>query len=212
MPGCSTPRCWLFYSMSRPDRLRAAIVPSHSAAPPPEPTRRWTLWIDGCGGFRLLTGSRWEVGGGSADAACDIAVQTDWPRRAGAIQRAEGEYFWQVDGDEWHWLRHDASLPIVGSAHLVIRRPTVLSHSATLTLESSHRFAGHIDGVVLVQETVLVGPGSDCHIRCRSLPERVVLLHRDDGWRIKLGQQDPQPLQPARRFEADIVSLTIEDD
>ncbi len=182
---------------------------SRDAAQLNESNRRLTLWIDGCGGFRLCCGDHWTVGGNAAAGTCDIAVQTDWNRLAGSLSRSDGEYFWTpCSGDEL-WLKNESPIPIKGSARMVLRRPSPLSQSAVLILESAHRFVGHVDAVVLVKDTVLVGPGLDCHVRCRTLPERVVLLEKDGNWRIKIGQGAPEAIGLGQRFERDSLALTF---
>ncbi len=172
--------------------------------------RQLTLWIDGCGGFGLLTGSRCSIGGVSASSDCDVQVQTDWPRRAGWIERLQGEYFWCSEGKEKQWLRHGELVPIPGTAKLRLERPNPLSHSATLTLASPHRFANHLDAWVLVQDTVIIGPGQDCHVRCRELDERWVLVESGEKWRLKVGQSPAKELEFGRRMMSDRVGLTLE--
>jgi hypothetical protein len=181
----------------------AAVDPTH-------PKRAFTLWIDGCGGFRLLTGTSWSVGGAAGAATCDIAVQTDWPRLAGRVRRQNGEYFWDASGETQQWLRQDGIVPIPGSATLMLRRPSPLSQSVLLSLTSSHRFAGHVDAVVLVKDTVLVGPGAECHARCRGLEQRLVLIEKDGEWRVKTGQKSPEPIVLGTRFIAENVGMTLE--
>lgn len=183
---------------------------SRAAADSIAPLRGFTLWIDGCGGFRLLTGSRWSIGGNQASATCDVAVQTDWPRRAGDLVREDIEYFWVSESEERHWIRHGEAVPIPGSARLILRRPSPLSQSVSLELESAHRFANHVDAVVLVQDTVLVGPGLDCHIRCRNLADRLVLLERDGKWRVKIGKSTPVDLKIGVRFTDETLTMTLE--
>ena len=181
----------------------AAVDPTH-------PKRAFTLWIDGCGGFRLLAGTSWSVGGAAGIAACDITVQTDWPRLAGTVTSQDGEYFWDGGGENQHWLRQDGEVPIPGSAKMMLRRPSPLSQSVVLSLNSAHRFAGHVDAIVLVKDTVLVGPGVECHARCRGLENRLVLMEKNGQWRVKLGQNPPEPLVSGTRFMADKVGMTLE--
>ncbi len=185
------------------------MLPIAAAADLDFPPRSVTLWVDGCGGFRLLTGSRWSVGGALGDEMSDIAVQTNWPRCAGWIHRDRGEYLWHEAGKDPLWMRQTSVVPVSGGVKLRLERPSPLSQSATLRLESKHRFAKQVDAIVLVHDTVIIGPGNDCHVRCRGLTQRSVLVDKAGNWRIKLGKSPAQQLQLGQRFQADEMSLML---
>ncbi len=189
------------------------------------PALRWRLWIDGCGGFLLLTGDRWSVGGPSSQQLADICVRADWPRNAGTIERNSGDYFWRAN-DNGSPVEHGHSiansipralitsgrpLPIPGSACVTLQTPSPLSSSATLTLTAPHRFADHVDGVVLVDQTLLIGPQPDCHIRCHQLDDRIVLTCRGDTWMGKVGlAADFEELVPGNRVTLQSLAMTLE--
>ncbi len=186
------------------------------------------LWIDGCGGFRLATGTSWSLGGPSAskDESATIQIQADLPRMAGRILRNDSDYFWMpaknrgaesssADSNqapthqEKVWLDVDRPLPLPGSAKLDLSVPSPLSASAVLTLRRPHRFAGHIDAVILVADTVLIGPGKHCHLRCDDLFRRVALSHRENGWYLIRRDRDDLLLIPGQRVVVDEISLTL---
>lgn len=129
------------------------------------------------------------MGGARPDGSSDIQVQTDWCREAGVILRRDGDYFWRAvgcsDGDQ-SMLVSGGVVPIDGSARLNLHRVSPLSRSAVLTLDPPHRFGGHIDRVVLVDQTVLIGPSPGDHIRCTSIETSAVIFVRDGVWRAKL--------------------------
>lgn len=178
------------------------------------PTDRWRLWIDGCGGYLLLTGDCWTIGGVTADRQADICVHADLPRTAGTILRSEGDFFWSgVDGcDQREFLSGGQELSVRGSARITFHQPSSLCQSAVLKLAPPHRFDQHVDGVILVHETLLVGPGQDCHIRCRQSSHRIVLLRRANQWLVKLSPQDhSQPLLPGQRKTLQDLTMTLEE-
>jgi hypothetical protein len=187
------------------------------------PASRWRLWIDGCGGYLLLSGSRWTLGGVSETSHADICVRADLPRLAGTIERCGGDYFWKpVQSHSKRELAkrelakrelvvHGRSLSVSGSAGVILQQPSALCDSAVLTVRPPHRLDEHVDAVVLANQTVLVGPGSECHIRCRELVERVVLIRRDDSWMVKEGTVgQARELRVGERVRLQTLAMTLE--
>lgn len=182
------------------------------------PARRWRLWVDGCGGFLLLPGNRWTVGGVDPESFPDICVRADWPRRAGVIDREGADYFWQSEptnaetNTKRELITSGQILPISGSAQMTLDCPSPLSTSATLSLRGQHRFDGHVDRVVLVNETLLVGPAGHCHIRATEFPDQAVLVHRAGIWQAKLDTQtELYPLIPGERITLQSLAMTLEE-
>ena len=178
---------------------------------PPAP--RWRLWVDGCGGFLLLTGNRWTVGGVSHESVADICVRADLPRLAGTIQRSGADYFWLASeqADRPQLIRSGEPLDLPGSATLSLQQPSALCDSAALTVKPPHRFDQHVDGVVLANETVLVGPSMDCHIRCRDCSDRAVLIRRGNRWIAKVGLAgESANLEPGKRVVLRTLAMTLE--
>ncbi|WP_182867756.1 hypothetical protein [Stieleria mannarensis] len=164
-----------------------------------EPTSAWRLWIDRCGGFTLLTGDRLTVGGARLEGTTDVQVRSDWRRCEGTLVRRNGDYFWNAaDGADagrqapggqpsaGTLLRSGSVFPIPGSATLRLHQPSPLSRSAVLSLDPPHRFDQHVDHVLLVDQTVLIGPNPGDHICCSSVDTAAVLVFRDGRWRAKL--------------------------
>ena len=174
---------------------------------------RWRLWIDGCGGYLLVNGVQWSVGGLSRATNADVCVQADWPRLAGQISRRGADYFWQGQNSlESKTLLTDGTpFPIQGSALMTLGKPSQLSDTAVLSLNAPHRFDQHVDGVVLVRETVLVGPGSDCHLRCRGASDRAILQLKNNQWYAKAGLLgDFQKLEVGHRVVIQSLAMTLE--
>ncbi len=189
----------------------SAIQP-HTKVPQP-PASCWRLWIDGCGGFLLVTGEQWSVGGLGREPKADICVQSDWPRFAGQIQRQGGDYFWQAkDASEPKMLLVDRTpVPVKGPGVMKLGKPTPLSDTAVLTLNAPHRFDQHVDGVVLVRDTLLVGPGSDCHLRCREAEDRAILHLKANQWYVKSGLMgDFKKLPVGERVMIESLAMTLE--
>lgn len=191
------------------------------------------LWIDGCGGFRLAVaspgagGSRWQLGGPDLESPDQssrvIRIQADVPRIAGELVRKDSEYAWLPEGSAGAGkpvlIGAEHPIPMVGSARLFLNVPSPLSPSAVLTLQPPHRFGGHVDGVVLVTDTVLLGPGRECHVRCPELKQRYVLSLvsggatdrgvANDAWRLISRGKTPIEMIPNQRLTVDDVSMTL---
>ncbi|KAA1261515.1 hypothetical protein LF1_40650 [Rubripirellula obstinata] len=160
---------------------------------PSQPTDgdcRWMLWVDGCGGFLVVTNNDVRIGREVSAAKVDVSLIADVPRLAGTIVRDEADYYWQ-SSVERKWIEPGRGIDGLGSAKLRLSKPSALCNSAVLTLDPPHRFGGHIDAVLLVDQTWLIGPSDDCHIRCRSLSSPLVVSRSSkkdvQTWWIKHG-------------------------
>jgi hypothetical protein len=184
------------------------------------PATRWRLWVDGSGGYLLLTGTRWTVGGVSDQSLAEIRVRADWPRLAGRIEREAGDYFWcdrYVKGSipTARVLQPPSgTLPVPGSASLTITQPSPLTATAVLDLKPPHRFDEHVDRVILVDHTLLIGDSAECHIRCESPPagpplDRLIMTLRGDRWLAGVAG-DLRELVLGRVFQMQSVTMTLE--
>ncbi|TWU23959.1 hypothetical protein Pla52o_18820 [Novipirellula galeiformis] len=177
------------------------------------PADRWRLWVDGCGGFLLLAGHRWSVGGASSAWGTDVRIQADLPRRAGVITRQEDRYFWNSaeKPESAVPLQPGHPLPITSSATLVFRQPSPLSGSGVLTLQPPHRFDGHVDGIIFAADTLLIGPTADCHVQLYGLQQKVVMTRRADQWLAKvLGTAELAKLPIGTRVAMGEIEMTLE--
>jgi hypothetical protein len=144
----------------------------------------------------------------------DICVRADLPRLAGVIDRSGADYFWTGIGSNGRRLLipDGQTLAVNGSARLTLHLPSVLCESAVLTVSPPHRFDQHVDAVVLANETLLVGPNPDCHIRCREAVDRTVLIRRGDRWMARIGLAgESHELQPGRRTMLKNLAITLEE-
>jgi hypothetical protein len=187
----------------------SAVSTSSNETPP----ARWRLWVDGCGGYLLLGGDRWSVGGIDEQSPADISVRTDWPRRAGTIDRVAADYFWQASqGQSRQLINHRKPLPIAGSAAMTLNCPSPLSSSAVLTLAPPHRFAGHVDHVILVDQILLIGGDKDCHVESPEFPDRAVLVNRAGKWLGKLDSgSEFTEITPGIRVTLQSLAMTLEE-
>ena len=180
-----------------------AMLRSHDSpqitgdTPPPDPTdrpaphQRFLLWIDGVGGYLVCTANRVSLGQ-PAGWHVDVPIMADLSRIHAWIER-DGEGYMvragrptSVDGMlvRDHVVLRDASIILLGSStRLRFRRPSALSATALLEIESSHRLALAADAVLLMAETCIIGPKSHCHVVATNWKCEVVLYrHGDELW------------------------------
>ena len=193
-------------------------------------TPAWRLWVDRCGGFELLIGDRFTIGGSRGERPSQVQVRADWRRCEGTLVRRDGDYFWTPVVDDVRrggrvgerLMRPGDVFPIEGSATLSLSKPSPLSGSAVLSLAPPHRFEHHVDRVILVEQTIWVGPSSSDHIRCSSMDASAVIVIRDGIWRAKLkghslgngdAKQGGHPLvnlEPGQRVSLGDIDMMLE--
>ena len=147
---------------------------------------RLMLWIDGVGAFLLCLGQRVSIGGPAVDSdPAEIPLLANLSRRHATFVRngegylLEAHSLTRVAGRpiaERTYLNDGYDLEFGDSVRLRFRLPSVLSSSARLEFLSNHRPAYNVDGVILMDESCLIGPGAENHVQCSDWPESVVLL------------------------------------
>ncbi len=156
---------------------------------------RYMLWIDGVGAWQLCAGSQFRIGGPTLEHdSADICLMANLFRRHATLQRT---------GEDWFIYPHQstvvsgravtgATLLQTGDAiclaervRLGFRIPSVLSGSAVIDFESHHRPTQSVNGIILMTDSVLLGPRKDYHICCPDWPELVVVYRQDGQLRCK---------------------------
>jgi len=107
------------------------------------------------------------------------------------------------------------TLPVAGSARVKLLQPSPLAATAVLELAPPHRFDEHVDGAVLVDQTLLIGPYPECHIRCEppqdeQVPERFLLTHRDGRWQAGVAG-NLRPLAVGQTTQLQSITMTLEE-
>lgn len=149
------------------------------------------LWIDGAGCWMLWF--RRELVFGNAAPSRD---DTQRFRILADLRTRHAAWFRDADGD---FLRPAGTVAVNGvqleretalrsgdqiqlGQDVILRFtvPSPLSRTSVVGIESGHRTADRCDGLILLEETCLIGPGEQCHIRCENWDETIVLFERDD--------------------------------
>jgi tetratricopeptide (TPR) repeat protein len=169
-----------------------------SEGPRPEPAQRFLLWIDGVGGYLVCLANRVTVGQATSDGYVDVPLFADISRLHAALTRENGSYVLeamrpvQVNGQpaEKALLRPNDRITLGTTCQLVFRQPAPVSASARLDLTSGQRLPLSVDGIILMADTLLLGPGQQMHVTMPDLKHPMVLYRHKDG----LGVRCPGPL------------------
>src|SRR5262249_22966667 len=129
--------------------------------------QRFLLWVDGVGGFLVCLGNRVTVGQATPDGYVDVPLYADVSRLHAALTRENGSYVLegmrpvQVNGQptEKALLRPNDRITLGETCQLQFRQPAPVSASARLDLTSGQRLPLAADGVLLMADTLLLGPG-----------------------------------------------------
>lgn len=161
----------------------------------PERNACHTLWIDGVGCFWMSQQDRLTIGGPGTPSAkqddvresADLPLLSDLKRRHATIVRTGEGYLLETHGParvagrevlDRVALSDDAMIDLGRSVRLRIRQPSALSLSARLDFVSDHRPPQSVDGIVLLADTCLLGPGDDNHIVCPDWLGQVLLVRQ----------------------------------
>lgn len=155
------------------------------------PVRRRILWVDGVGGYLLIDRDEVSLGQAIADSPADIGIVGDLRRRSGVVRRSGGSYLLQplqstlLNGEaieKAQLLKHNDQIQFGDRVRLRFSQPHPLSATARLDLMGLGRFEPYVDAVLLMADSCLIGPQSNCHVQC-------------PGW----SETDPAPLAMVRR-------------
>jgi len=153
------------------------------------PGEKLVIWIDRVGAFLLCLKDEITIGGPAADGAlADVSLLANLSRRHATLARSGERYVLvahapvHVAGRAVHDrvdLSDGYELALGSNVRLKFRLPSVMSGTARLEFLSDHRPARAADGVILMDQTCLIGPGADNHIRCPGWPQAVLLFRRE---------------------------------
>jgi len=174
-------------------RQRAEEEPE-APVPTDETPRRFFLWIDGVGGYLVCLGTNVTLGHASPDTHVDVPLAADVSRLHATVTRdAEGGYLLeasrtvQVNGQPATKvvLKPGDRITLGRSCQLLYQRPVPVSNSARLDLVSGHRVLPGVDGVLLMADNLVLGPGGQGHVPMPDLAQPVVLFRTKNGLGVR---------------------------
>ncbi|WP_157609843.1 hypothetical protein [Roseimaritima ulvae] len=182
----------------------------------------WVLWVDGSGGFLIVDQSQVTIGGPASEREATIGVQADLHRREAALSRHRGEYRIEpLDGrvsiaeqmiTETVSLRAGEPFTLGSHVRFWFHQPHPLSASAKLSVEPRTRLRPHVDAVLWLDDTLVLGPSDDCHVQVPHAEGPLVLMRRGARWQVKptVGKVAWRALTPGRRLDGLGISMTLE--
>jgi len=202
--------------------------------------RRFLLWIDGVAGYLVCTGSRVAFGqavleGGPVDVPlfADVSrVHADLTRDGEGYVVESGKAA-PVDGREVHRPVQvngkDASRAVLSSGdrvtfgstcQFIFQRPVSVSSTARLELTSGHRLMLPVEGVLLMANEIIIGPGPMTHVNVPDLPGKVILYRSKEGLGVRYAEgpytindqprTDRTTLTLPASFECSTLTFTVE--
>jgi tetratricopeptide (TPR) repeat protein len=156
--------------------------------------QRFLLWIDGVGGYLVCMGSRVTLGQATSDSFVDIPLFADVSRLHATVTRDNEGYLLeavrpvQVNGEpvDKALLRPNDRLTLGSGCHLRFRQPAPVSTSARIDITSGHRLPLTVDAVLLMADTLVLGPGSRVHVEMPDCKQNVVLYRQKDNIGIRV--------------------------
>ena len=168
---------------------------------------RLMLWIDAVGGFWVCLADQVTIGQPTSGDAVDIPILGDLSSEHARIVR-DGENYLiepiretrlrgrEVKGTEP--LFDGATIQLGNHLELLFRRPHPLSMTARLDITSRHQTQPSSDAILLMADTCLLGPDTNCHVGCPDWTEKVVLFRRSGDLFCKTSGEmelDGKPVQ-----------------
>ncbi len=154
---------------------------------------RLLLWVDGVGGYLVCLAPRITLGQAAAEALVDVPLVADVSRLHATLTRdAEGYVLEGVKGLQVNsqdvtraLLRQGDRVTLGPSCQFVFRQPVPVSTTARLDLVSGHRPPLAVDGVLLMGDSLVLGPGPQAHVVVPDLKAPVVLFRHKDGLGVR---------------------------
>src|SRR5438874_5577769 len=165
-----------------------------ASVPAEETPQRFFLWIDGVGGYLVCLGATVTLGHASPDTHVDVPLAADVSRLHATVTRdGEGGYLLeasrpvQINGQPATKvvLKPGDRITLGTSCQLLYQRPVPVSNSARLDLVSGHRVLPGVDGVLLMADNLVLGPGAQGHVPMPDLVQPVVLFRTKDGLGVR---------------------------
>ena len=189
---------------------------------------RFLLWVDAVGGYLVCCGSKVVMGQAAPGNQIEVPIQGDLARRHAFLCRDGEGYTLTAEADVrvsgvpvrgTALLRDGALLELGPAVKLRFRMPHPLSATAQLLPASHHRTRPSADGVLLLGDTCLIGPGSTSHIVARHYTRDVLLFRQQDELRCRSGGtleidgvawRGEGPLTTQSRVSGEDFSLNLE--
>ncbi len=189
---------------------------------------RFLLWVDAVGGYWVCMGDEVTLGQPGPVAKADIPILADLSAHHARIRRdGEGylvEAFREVSVDDRRVdhlasLKEGCKLQFGPALKMVFRRPHALSATARLDLVSHHHTHPTVDAILLMADSLVLGPRPHCHVLCPDWPSEVILYRQEGQLYIRapgtfevdrVSCHDRQPVRINSHIVGPYFSLSLE--
>src|ERR1043166_5449696 len=186
----------------------------------------YALWVDGVGGYLVCLSHRLTLGQAMTESAVDIALIADVSRHHATIQRDTEGYFLeavrkvQVNAKptDKALLRNADRITLGTSCQLQFWQPVPVSTSGRLDMTSGHRFAQPVQAVLLMADTLIIGPAEQSHVVVPEMSRPLILYRQQGGlaarWPGKFTvagkqHQDRAPFEAGTTLTTEQISMTL---
>lgn len=201
--------------------------------------RRFLLWVDGVGGYLVCTGNRVTFGQAAAGGGpVDVPLFAEVSRVHAEVSRDGEGYLIEAgragggagavpravrvnDAEAARAVLAPGDRVTLGpTCQFVFSRPVGVSGTACLKLTSGHRLTPLVEGVVLMANELILGPGPDAHVVVPGAPGRVLLYRSREGLGVRVPDgpfkvndrpcADRAPLPVPAGVETDTLTFSVE--
>ena len=160
------------------------LEPSPDAAPP----KRFFLWIDGVGAWLVCLSPRIAIGQASPEAGpVDVPLFADVSRIHATLTRDEESYLLESNRDVRvngrpvsRILLQSGDRIAISSCTMNFEQPVPECLTAKLTIDGGRRLPMAVDGVLLMADMLVLGPGEKVHVRMPELKQPLYLFRQKD--------------------------------
>ncbi|MCE9530953.1 MAG: hypothetical protein K8T89_07500 [Planctomycetes bacterium] len=166
-------------------------APNHPVSP--QPPKRFFLWIDGVGAWLVCLNSRVSLGQASPEGGpIDVPLFADVSRIHASLSRDSESYSLETSRDVLlngrptsRGVLQSGDRLSLATCSLAFALPVPGCLSATLTPEGGRRLPYAVDGVLLMADMLVLGPGEKVHVRMPDLAQPLYLFRQKDSLGIR---------------------------
>jgi tetratricopeptide (TPR) repeat protein len=176
---------------SAPQGSSSSSISSSSSSALP---KRFLLWVDGVGGYLVCLANRVTFGQATSDGPVDVPLFADVSRLHAEISR-DGEGYVVESGKAVLVNGREATRAVLSTGDRVtlgatcqflFHKPVAVSSTARLELTSGHRLPVAVDGVLLMGNEVMLGPGPNAHVYLPDVPAPILIYRSKEGLGVRV--------------------------
>jgi hypothetical protein len=156
--------------------------------------KRFLLWVDGVGGYLVCLANRVTFGQATSEGPIDVPLFADVSRLHAEISR-DGEGYVVESGKAVLVNGKEATRAVLSAGdritlgatcQFLFHKPVAISSTARLELTSGHRLPVAVDGVLLMGNEVMLGPGPETHVLLQDVAAPILIYRSKDGIGVRV--------------------------